>query len=46
MRGLLFWEYTVVSENSAGFHNPKEAKTNLDTAQAEIDKAKTALGIP
>lgn len=46
MRGLLFWEYTVVSENSAGFHNPKEAKTNLDTAQTEIGKAKLALGMP
>jgi len=44
-KGLLWWEFTVVSENSAGFHNPQEAKTNLDTAQAQIDAAKVLLGM-
>ncbi len=45
MKGLLWWEFTVVSENSAGFHNPTEAKTNLDTAQASVDAAKALLGL-
>lgn len=45
MKGLLWWEFTVVSENSAGFHNPEEAKTNLDTAQASVDAAKALLGL-
>lgn len=45
MKGLLWWEFTVVSENSAGWHNPEEANTNLDTAQAQADLAKTLLGM-
>lgn len=45
MRGLLFWEFTVVSENSAGFHNPAEAHASLDTSLGEIAKAKALLGI-
>ena len=45
MKGLLWWEFTVVSENSAGWHNPDEANTNLDTAQAQADAAKVLLGL-
>lgn len=45
MRALLWWEFTVVSENSMGAHNPPEAKTNLDTATADVAKAKTLLGL-
>ncbi|MBI2390924.1 MAG: ammonia-forming cytochrome c nitrite reductase subunit c552 [Deltaproteobacteria bacterium] len=45
MKGLLWWEFTVVSENSAGFHNPDEATINLDTAQGEANKAKALLGL-
>jgi len=45
MRGLLWWEFTVVSENSAGFHNPTEANLNLDTALTEANNAKTLLGL-
>lgn len=46
MKGLLWWEFTVVSENSAGFHNPSEATLNLTTAQESVDAAKTLLGMP
>lgn len=45
MRGLLWWEWTIVSENSTGAHNPPEAKTNLDLAASEASKAKTLLGL-
>ncbi|MBI5531680.1 MAG: ammonia-forming cytochrome c nitrite reductase subunit c552 [Deltaproteobacteria bacterium] len=45
MRGLLWWEFTVVSENSAGFHNPTEADANLSFAASEADAAKVLLGI-
>lgn len=45
MRGLLWWEFTVVSENSAGFHNPPEADTNLKKALDEANRAKVALGM-
>ncbi len=45
MHGLLWWEFTIVSENSTGAHNPGEAKTNLDTATTDLGKAKTLLGL-
>jgi nitrite reductase (cytochrome c-552) len=45
MRALLWWEFTVVSENSAGFHNPAEAEANLDKASTECDAAKSLLGM-
>ncbi|MFO0568373.1 MAG: ammonia-forming cytochrome c nitrite reductase subunit c552 [Polyangiaceae bacterium] len=45
MRALLWWEFTIVSENSTGAHNPAEAKTNLDTATTDLGKAKTLLGL-
>lgn len=45
MRALLWWEWTIVSENSTGAHNPAEAKTNLDLAALEAGKAKTLLGL-
>ena len=45
MRGLFFWEWTVVSENSSGFHNSDEAAANLQAAEAEIAKAKPLLGL-
>lgn len=45
MKGLLWWEFTVVSENSAGWHNPEEANTNLDTAITQMNAAKALLGM-
>lgn len=32
MRGLFWWEFTAVSENSAGWHNPVEGLANLEKA--------------
>ncbi|MBM4387452.1 MAG: ammonia-forming cytochrome c nitrite reductase subunit c552 [Deltaproteobacteria bacterium] len=32
MRGLMWWEWTIVSENSTGIHNTAEAHENLENA--------------
>ena len=45
MRALFWWEFTVVSENSAGFHNAGEADTNLKFSAGELAKAKAAIGM-
>lgn len=42
MRGLTWWEWTAVSENSMGVHNWEEARTNLDAAE---DFAKQAAAL-
>ncbi|MDI7269767.1 MAG: ammonia-forming cytochrome c nitrite reductase subunit c552, partial [Myxococcota bacterium] len=46
IRGLMFWEWTVVSENSAGWHNPTEAEENLRIAGNEARRARALLGAP
>lgn len=45
MRALLWWEWTVVSENSAGFHNPEGADAALKKAASEVDKGKADLAL-
>lgn len=42
MRGLTWWEWTVVSENSMGVHNWDEARANLEQA-AEFARQEAAL---
>jgi nitrite reductase (cytochrome c-552) len=45
MRALTWWEWTVVSENSAGFHNPSEAEASLKKAAAEVQSGLGDLGL-
>ena len=43
LRGLFWWEFTAVSENSAGWHNPVEGHVNLDKALQFAADAAAAL---
>lgn len=43
MRGLFWWEFTAVSENSAGWHNPVEGLANLDKAIQLANEAAALL---
>lgn len=45
MRGLLWWEFTMVSENSTGWHNQAEAAANLAFALDEALAARALLGL-
>jgi nitrite reductase (cytochrome c-552) len=43
LRGLLWWEFTAVSENSTGAHNYSEGLENLGKADEFAKQAKAAL---